>query len=406
MSALDILVERGFIAQITRQEEIRTMILNKQNISFYIGYDPTADSLHIGHLLSLMATAYMQKAGHKVIALIGGATALIGDPSGKTDMRKMLSKEEIRKNSECFKKQMTKFFDLYNNNFLFVNNADWALSLKYIDVLKDLGVCFSVNKMLTTECYKQRLKRGLSFLELNYMIMQAYDFLYLYRNYNCLVQFGGDDQWSNILAGVDLIRRKEHKQVYGLTFNLLTALNGKKMGKTEQGTIWLDKEKTTSYNFYQYWRNINDKDVKKCLSMFTFLPMDEIKRLGLLRDNEINYAKKILAYEVTKLVHGEYAARKAQDVAEALFTGKGNIDNAPTIEIHKEGLKSKVIDILTEKKLFSSKGEARRLIYQGGFYINNKLVSDVNCCLEDYIENKERILIRKGKKTYIKISII
>ncbi|HAA63924.1 MAG TPA: tyrosine--tRNA ligase, partial [Thermoanaerobacter sp.] len=314
VSVLDVLQERGYIQQMTHEEEIREL-LEKEKITFYIGFDPTADSLHVGHFLQIMVMSHMQKAGHRPIVLIGGGTAMVGDPSGRTDMRKILTREEINRNAEAFKKQMQRLIDFSDGKAIMANNADWLLNLNYIEFLRDIGVHFSVNRMLTAECFKSRLERGLSFLEFNYMLMQAYDFLELNKRYNCVMQMGGDDQWSNIIAGIELIRKKEGKQAYGMTFTLLTTSEGKKMGKTEKGAVWLDPNKTSPYEFYQYWRNIADADVEKALALLTFLPMDEVRRLGALKDKEINEAKKVLAYEVTKLIHGEEEAIKAQKAA-------------------------------------------------------------------------------------------
>ena len=332
MSVFDTLKERGYLAQVTHEEELKKALETEQ-VTFYMGFDPTADSLHVGHFLALMAMSHMQKAGHRPICLVGGGTGTVGDPSGRTDMRKMLTDEDIEHNCNCFKKQMERFIDFSDGKALMINNGDWLRKLNYIELLRDVGPHFSVNRMLTAECYKQRLERGLTFLEFNYMIMQAYDFMELNRRYGCVLELGGDDQWSNIIAGVELIRRKEAKPSYGMTFNLLTNSEGKKMGKTAKGALWLDPEKTSPYDFYQYWRNVADSDVEKCLALLTFLPMDEVRRLGSYKDQKINEAKQILAYEVTKLVHGEEEAKKAQEAAQALFSGKGNMDNAPTITI-------------------------------------------------------------------------
>ena len=316
-SVFDVLLERGYIKQLTHEAEIKEL-LEKEKVTFYIGFDPTADSLHVGHFLQLMVMAHMQRAGHFPIALIGGGTAMIGDPSGKSDMRRMMTREEIEHNGNCFKAQMSRLVDFSEGKALMLNNADWLLDLNYVNFIREIGVHFSVNKMLTAECFKQRLEKGLSFLEFNYMLMQGYDFLELNRKYGCVMELGGDDQWSNILAGVDLIRRKEGKPAYGMTFTLLTNSEGKKMGKTEKGAVWLDKEKTSPYEFYQYWRNIDDSDVEKCLALLTFLPMDEVRRLGALQGAEINEAKKVLAYEVTKIIHGEEEAEKAKSAASSI----------------------------------------------------------------------------------------
>ena len=399
MSVLDILKERGFLHQLTHEDEIAEL-LAKEKITFYIGFDPTADSLHVGHFLGMMVMAHMQRAGHRPICLIGGGTAMVGDPSGKTDMRKMMTMETIQQNGECFKKQMRRFIDFSDDKALMLNNADWLLQLNYVGMLRDVGASFSVNRMLTAECYKQRLERGLTFLEFNYMIMQAYDFLELHRQTGCVMQMGGADQWSNILAGADLIRRKESKPAYGLTFTLLTTSDGRKMGKTEKGALWLDPEKTSPYDFYQYWRNVDDADVQKCLALLTFLPMAEVRRLGALKDQEINTAKKVLAYEVTQLVHGKEEADKAQQAAEALFGGAGALDNAPTVSISREMIGSKLVDVLAAAGIFASKGEGRRLIQGGGLYVADVKVADPDAVLGADVFEGNSVLIRKGKKSY------
>lgn len=399
MSVLDILKERGFLHQLTHEEEIAEL-LDKEKITFYIGFDPTADSLHVGHFLGMMVMAHMQRAGHRPICLIGGGTAMVGDPSGKTDMRKMMTMETIQQNGECFKKQMRRFIDFSDDKALMLNNADWLLQLNYVGMLRDVGASFSVNRMLTADCYKQRLERGLTFLEFNYMIMQAYDFLELHRQTGCVMQMGGADQWSNILAGADLIRRKESKPAYGLTFTLLTTSDGRKMGKTEKGALWLDPEKTSPYDFYQYWRNVDDADVQKCLALLTFLPMAEVRRLGALKDQEINTAKKVLAYEVTQLVHGKEEADKAQQAAEALFGGAGALDNAPTVSISREMIGSKLVDVLAAAGIFASKGEGRRLIQGGGLYVADVKVADPDAVLGADVFEGNSVLIRKGKKSY------
>jgi len=404
MTVLDILKERGFVQQLTHENEIAEL-LAKEKITFYIGFDPTADSLHVGHFLGMMVMAHMQQAGHRPVCLIGGGTTMVGDPSGKTDMRKMMTQEDIMYNGERFKKQMQRFIDFSEGKALMLNNADWLLKLNYIEFLRDIGMHFSVNRMLTAECFKQRLDKGLSFLEFNYMLMQAYDFLALNRQCNCIMQMGGDDQWSNILAGADLIRRKEGKLAYGLTFTLLTTSDGRKMGKTEKGALWLDAEKTSPYDFYQYWRNIDDADVEKCLGLLTFIPMDEVRRLGALKDKEINIAKQTLAFEVTKLIHGQEVAEKAQQAAEALFGGTGALDNAPTLTITSEILGSKAIDVLTDNGIVSSKSEGRRLIQQGGLSIGDIKVTDLDFLLTADLFENNSLLIRKGKKTYYRIIV-
>jgi tyrosyl-tRNA synthetase len=404
MTVLDILKERGFIQQLTHEDEIAELF-EKEKITFYIGFDPTADSLHVGHFLGMMVMAHMQKDGHRPVCLIGGGTTMVGDPSGKTDMRKMMTQDDIIHNGECFKKQMQRFIDFSNGKALMVNNADWLLKLNYIEFLRDIGVHFSVNRMLTAECFKQRLDKGLSFLEFNYMLMQSYDFLELNRRCNCIMQMGGDDQWSNILAGADLIRRKESKPAYGLTFTLLTTSDGRKMGKTEKGALWLDPEKTSPYTFYQYWRNIDDADVEKCLALLTFMPMDEVRRLGALKDKEINLAKKTLAFEVTKLIHGSEEAEKAQQAAEALFNGTGALDNAPTVSITPDMMDMKFLDILATTGIVPSKSEGRRLIQQGGLYIGDTKVTDFDLLLTNDLFENNGLLIRKGKKNYHRIII-
>jgi tyrosyl-tRNA synthetase len=404
MSVINVLKERGFIAQMTHEEEIKRLF-DEEKVTFYIGFDPTADSLHVGHFLALMAMAHLQRAGHRPICLVGGGTGTVGDPSGKTDMRKMLTRAQIEHNCECFKGQMSRFIDFSDDKALMMNNGDWLLGLNYVELLRDVGAHFSVNRMLAAECYKQRMERGLTFLEFNYMVMQAYDFWHLHEAVGCKLQMGGDDQWSNIIAGVELIRRKAGQPAYGITFTLLTTSEGKKMGKTEKGALWLDAAKTSPYDFYQYWRNVADSDVEKCLSLLTFLPMDEVRRLGSLKDKEINEAKKVLAYEVTKLVHGEDAALKAQQAAEALFGGQGNFDNVPTIVVKPEDIGKKLLDVLVREGVFSSKGEAKRLVAQNGFSVNGSKVSDIDALLEEGLFSDESVLIKKGKKNYFKIVV-
>lgn len=404
MSAFDVLMERGYIQQLTHEDEIKEL-LAKEKITFYTGYDPTADSLHVGHFVTLMAMAHMQRDGHRPIALVGGGTAMVGDPSGKSDMRKMLTKEEIEHNASMFKSQMERLIDFSEGKAVMANNADWLMSLNYIEFLRDVGVHFSVNRMLTAECFKQRLEKGLSFLEFNYMLMQSYDFLELNKRYGCVLQLGGDDQWSNIISGVDLIRRKEGKPAYGMTFALLTTSEGKKMGKTEKGAVWLDPEKTSPYDFYQYWRNVDDADVKKCLSLLTFIPMDEVRRLSSLKDKEINEAKKALAYEVTKIVHGEEEAKKAQLAAEALFGGGGDLSNIPSSKIPSSLLGSKILDVLVAAGIIPSKSEGKRLIQQGGLYVNDEKISDMDVVVDESFFKDGKMLVRKGKKTYNQIVI-
>lgn len=404
MSILSVLRERGYIEQLSHEEEIEKL-LEEEKVTFYIGFDPTADSLHVGHFIQLMVMSHLQKAGHRPIVLIGGGTAMVGDPSGKTDMRKMLTKEEIMHNVENIKKQMEKFIDFSDGKAILVNNADWLWNLNYIEFLRDIGVHFSVNRMLTAECFKLRLEKGLSFLEFNYMLMQAYDFLELNRRYGCKLEVGGNDQWSNILAGVDLIRRKEGKEAYGMTIALLTNSEGKKMGKTEKGALWLDANKTSPYEFYQYWRNINDADVEKCLKLLTFLPMDEVNRLSSLKDKEINEAKKVLAFEIAKLIHGEEEAKKAQEAAEALFGAGGDLSNVPTSVISKDLIGSKLLDALVEAKVIPSKSEGKRLIQQGGLYVNNEKITNFDEILTEDMFKEGFMLLRRGKKNYNKIEL-
>lgn len=401
-SVYDILKERGYIKQLTHEDEIKEL-LEKEKVSFYIGFDPTADSLHVGHFMQMMVMAHMQRCGHRPIVLIGGGTAMVGDPSGKTDMRKMLTKEQINHNVEAFKVQMSKFIDFTDDKAVLANNADWLLNLNYVDFLREIGSSFSVNKMLTAECYKQRLEKGLTFLEFNYMLMQGYDFLVLNKKYNCVMELGGDDQWSNILAGVDLIRRKESKPAYGMTFTLLTNSEGKKMGKTENGAVWLDPEKTSPFDFYQYWRNVDDADVYKCLCLLTFLPMDEVRALGQLRDEKINEAKKVLAFEVTKLIHGEEEAIKAKEAAEALFGNSKDMKNVPTINVSKDNIGKLILDVLVQNKIIPSKSEGRRLILQGGLSINDVKISDVNYVIKDTDFIEGAMLIKRGKKNFNRI---
>ena len=402
MSVFDTLKERGYLAQVTHEEELKKALETEQ-VTFYMGFDPTADSLHVGHFLALMAMSHMQKAGHRPICLVGGGTGTVGDPSGRTDMRKMLTDEDIEHNCNCFKKQMERFIDFSDGKALMINNGDWLRKLNYIELLRDVGPHFSVNRMLTAECYKQRLERGLTFLEFNYMIMQAYDFMELNRRYGCVLELGGDDQWSNIIAGVELIRRKEAKPSYGMTFNLLTNSEGKKMGKTQSGAVWLDPEKTSPFEFYQYWRNVADSDVEKCLALLTFLPMDEVRRLGSYKDQKINEAKQVLAYEVTKLVHGEEEAKKAQEAAQALFSGKGNMDNAPTITITEADFGKKLLDILVDNKVFESKGAGRRLITQNGVSIGDDKWTDVEKVLTAEDLANGDMIVRKGKKKFYRL---
>lgn len=406
-NVFDILKERGYIEQTTHEEEIKEL-LEKESVTFYIGFDPTADSLHLGHFIQIMVMMHMQRAGHRPIAVIGGGTAMVGDPTGKTEMRKMLTEEEINKNAAALEKQISKFIDLDDDKGIVVNNALWLRNLNYIHFLREIGVHFSVNRMLTAECFKTRLEKGLSFLEFNYMLMQSYDFLELYRRYNCKLQLGGNDQWSNILGGIDLIRRKEGASVYGLTFRLLTTSEGKKMGKTESGAIWIDPDKTSPYDLYQYLRNIGDADVEKALALLTFLPMEEVKRLGSLEGAEINKAKEILAYEFTKIVHGEEEAKKAQKAARALFSNEAeDAASVPSTEMEKERFTKGVgiLDLLTETGLTSSKSEGRRLIKQGGIYLEDERINDMDLIIttKDFKDNK--LLLRRGKKIYHQIEL-
>lgn len=404
MSAFDILMERGFIEQCTHEKEIKEL-LDKEKVTFYIGFDPTADSLHVGHFVTVMAMSHMQRAGHRPIVLFGGGTAMVGDPTGKTDMRKMMTTEIIDHNVACFKKQMSRFISFDNDAAIMVNNGDWLRNLNYIDFLREVGVHFSVNRMLTAECFKQRLEKGLSFLEFNYMLMQSYDFLELYRRYNCKLQLGGNDQWSNILGGVELVRRLHGDQSFGMTFSLLTNSEGKKMGKTEKGAVWLDPEKTSPYEFYQYWRNVADADVKKCLSLLTYVPMDEINALTNVEGSAINKAKERLAFEVTKIVHGEEEAQKADTAAKALFLGGAHGGSIPTTEFaaadFEEGMD--ILTLLQQTKLVPSRSEGRRLVTQNGIKVNEQPVTDPNAkiTMVDFKENE--LMIQKGKKVFHKV---
>jgi tyrosyl-tRNA synthetase len=403
-NVLDTLRERGFLQQITFEDELYEL-LDKKSVPFYIGFDPTADSLHVGHFMAIMVMAHMQRAGHIPIALMGGGTAMVGDPSGKTDMRKMLTVDEIAQNVEKIKEQFSRFIDFSDGKALMVNNADWLMNLNYVGLLREVGAHFSVNRMLTAECYKQRMEKGLSFLEFNYMIMQAYDFWHLNREYDCMLQMGGDDQWSNILAGADLIRRKEQKPAYACTFSLLLTAQGKKMGKTESGALWLSAERTSPYEFYQYWRNVDDSDVENCLARLTFLPMDEVRRLGALKDAAINEAKKILALEVTKLVHGEDEAKKAEAATNALFGGGGNIEETPTTEITKAEFEENagLLGLMVVCGLTKSNGEGRRLVQQGGVSVDDQKITDVNYVVP--MPESGELMIRKGKKVFHRVVI-
>ena len=398
MELYDELTARGLIAQVTDKDEISRMI-NAGKATFYIGFDPTADSLHVGHFMALCLMKRLQMAGNKPIALLGGGTGMIGDPSGKSDMRKMLTKEDIDHNISCFKKQMSRFIDFSDDKALMVNNADWLMKLNYIDVLREVGACFSVNKMLSFECYKQRWERGLTFLEFNYMIMQSYDFYMLYQKYGCNMQFGGDDQWANMLGGTELIRKKLGKDAHAMTITLLLNSEGKKMGKTEKGAVWLDPDKTSPYEFFQYWRNVADADVIKCLKMLTFLPLEEIREMGKWEGAQLNKAKETLAYELTKLVHGEDEAKKALDGAKSSFGGTGNTDNMPTVSVDTADGKIGILDLLVTAKLAPSKREARNLVAGKGIAVDDVIIEEPTA----QIEIKDQIILRKGKKTFVKI---
>lgn len=401
-NVFDILDQRGYIEQLTDPEEIKELF-SKQSVPFYIGIDPTADSLHVGHFVSLMVASHMQKCGHKPIILVGGGTATIGDPSGKTDMRKMLTRETIDNNVKCIKKQIEKFVNFEGNNgAIIVNNADWLLDLNFINFMRDIGSLFSVNKMLAAECYKQRMDTGLTFFEMSYMLMQSYDFLYLYENYGCKLEMGGNDQWSNIIGGVNLIRKIGKDDSFGLTFKLLTTKDGRKMGKTEKGALWLDPEKTSPYEFYQYWRNIEDESVETVLKLLTFLPIEQIKELSSLKDEKINEAKKIAAFEITKLVHGEEEAKKAEESSNALFSGNGNLDNMPTIDLGTNKYIS-IIDAIILSGIAPSKGQSRILINQGGISLNDEKITDINYILSDKDFNDGYAILKKGKKIFFKL---
>ena len=404
MGIYEELVARGLIAQVTNEDEIREMI-NTGKAKFYIGFDCTADSLTAGHFMALTLMKRLQMAGNKPVALIGGGTTMIGDPSGRTDMRKMLTREDIEHNAECFKRQMERFIEFGEDKALMVNNADWLLNLNYVDLLREVGACFSVNNMLRAECYKQRMEKGLSFLEFNYMIMQSYDFYYLFQHYDCNMQFGGDDQWSNMLGGTELIRRKLGKDAHAMTITLLTDSQGHKMGKTAGNAVWLDPNKTSPYEFYQYWRNVGDGDVLKCIRMLTFLPLEQIDEMSNWEGSQLNRAKEILAYELTSLVHGEEEAKKAEDSAKALFAGGGSIETMPTTEIAESELSDGAMDILTvlvRSGLCASKSEARRNIQQGGVTVDDEKITDIS---KSYSADELRkgIVVRRGKKNYNKV---
>ncbi len=396
-----ILQERNYIEQMTHPKEMEEMF-SKESVPFYIGIDPTADSLHVGHFVSLMVASHMQKCGHKPIILIGGGTAIIGDPSLKNDMRKMLSKEDIEHNISCIKKQVEKFVSFEGDNAaIIVNNADWLCDLSYINFMRDIGSKFTISKMLAAECYKNRLETGLTFFEMGYMLMQSYDFLHLYNTYGCKLEMGGNDQWSNIIGGVELIRKIGKDDSFGMTFKLLTTKEGKKMGKTEKGALWLDAEKTSPYEFYQYWRNIEDDSVKTVLCMLTFLPMDEINRLSSLKDEKINEAKKVLAYEITKLIHGEDEAKKAEEASNALFEGQGSLDNMPTIKL--ENSNCSLVDAIILSGIAPSKGQAKTLISQNSISLNDEKISDISYCLSDKDFKDGFAILKKGKKVFYKL---
>lgn len=398
MNAVDILKERGFLAQCTDEAALRDL-LDHEQVTFYTGFDPTADSLHAGHLIALMAMSHMQRAGHRPICLVGGGTGTVGDPSGRTDMRKVMTDETIAHNCDCFRAQISHFIDFTDGRAIMVDNGDWLRKLNYIDLLRDVGAHFTVNRMLAAESYKQRWEKGLTFLEFNYMIMQAYDFLELNRRYGCRLEMGGDDQWSNIIAGVELCRRKKNITVFGLTNKLLTKSDGKKMGKTAGGALWLDPKKTSPYDFYQYWRNVDDTDVSTCLSLLTFLPMEEVHHLTAVEGKEMNHSKEVLAYEVTKIVHGEQEAHKAQEMARALFGG-GVSEQVPQLHVT---CGEKLIDALTREGVFSSKGEARRLIQQGGVTLNETRISDEHYVLQEDDFSEGKALLKKGKKKHYQL---
>lgn len=401
-NVFDVLKERGLIAQTTHEEEIREL-LGKEKVKFYIGFDPTADSLHVGHFLQMVVMRHMQNHGHTPIALVGGGTGMVGDPSGRTDMRKMLTVEDINHNCECFKKQLSRVIDFSDGKAIMVNNADWLRSLNYIEFLRDIGVHFSVNKMLTAECFRSRLEKGLSFIEFNYMLMQSYDFLMLHDKYGCKIELGGDDQWSNILGGINLVRRVRSEQVYGMTFTLLLTSDGKKMGKTAGGAMWLDPEKVSPYNFYQYWRNVDDADVARMLKMVTFVDMDTIKTIEGWEGSKLNEAKELLAYEVTKLVHGEEEAEKAKAAAKAVFSG-GLSGDMPTVELSADDL-GNVMDVMVKAGISASRSECRRLITQGGLTVSDKKITDINTEITESDFSDNSLIVKKGKKNIYKLTL-
>ena len=397
-NVFDILQERNYIEQMTHPEQMKEMF-SKESVPFYIGIDPTADSLHVGHFVSLMVASHMQKCGHKPIILMGGGTAIIGDPSGKTDMRKMLTKEDIEHNVACIKKQVEKFVSFEGENAaIIVNNADWLCDLKYIDFMREIGSKFTINKMLAADCYKNRMDTGLTFFEMGYMLMQSYDFLHLYETYGCKLEMGGNDQWSNIIGGVELIRKIGKDDSFGLTFKLLTTKEGKKMGKTEKGALWLDSEKTSPYEFYQYWRNIDDSSVYTVGCMLTYLPMEEVNRLASLKDEKINEAKKVLAYEITKLVHGEEEAKKAEEASNALFEGNGSVENMPRVKLSNPNCS--LTEAMVECGICSSKSQAKTLISQGAISLNDEKISDISYVLSDKDFETENTILKKGKKIF------
>ena len=407
MTLYEELVARGLIAQVTDEEEIKELI-NNGKATFYIGFDPTADSLHVGHFMALCLMKRLQMAGNRPIALIGGGTGMIGDPSGRTDMRQMMTPETIQHNCDCFKKQMSRFIDFSEGKALMVNNADWLMDLNYIDVLREVGPHFSVNRMLTAECYKQRMEKGLSFLEFNYMIMQSYDFYVLYQKYGCNMEFGGDDQWSNMLGGTELIRRKLGKDAYAMTINLLLNSEGKKMGKTQSGAVWLDPNKTTPFDFFQYWRNVSDADVLKCIRMLTFLPLEEIDAMESWEGAQLNQAKEILAYELTKLVHGEEEAEKAKEASHALFAGGGDSANMPTVELTAADFAERDMDImavLVRTGLDKTRSDARRAVEQGGVTVNDEKVTDVKTTYNADFFRGDGVVVKRGKKKFVKVLI-
>ncbi|MBQ3133981.1 MAG: tyrosine--tRNA ligase [Clostridia bacterium] len=407
MGIYEELQARGLIAQVTDEAEIREMV-NAGKAVFYIGFDPTADSLHVGHFMALCLMKRLQMAGNRPVVLIGGGTAMVGDPSGRTDMRQMMTKETIAHNVECFKKQMSRFIDFGEGKAIVVNNADWLLDLNYVELLREVGACFSVNNMLRAECYKQRMEHGLSFLEFNYMIMQSYDFYHLYQTYGCNMQFGGDDQWSNMLGGTELIRRKLGKDAYAMTITLLLNSEGKKMGKTQSGAVWLDPNKTSPFDFYQYWRNVADADVLKCIRMLTFLPLEQIDAMDKWEGQELNKAKEILAYELTKLVHGEEEAEKAQSAARALFVSGGDTEHMPTVALSAEAMTEDgvgAIDLLLATGLVASRGEARRVIEQGGLTVDDERVGDWRAVIAKSAFDKGYVVVRKGKKSFCKVTL-